>query len=125
MDRLCHSLISTDETERQFRLHGPNRLRSFSTRRQARPVVGLGVHLPVEHPATQLEELGPLPLAASAFQGGLADVPAGGQLLLIEVRDFHLGFLPNELTGVHEGAVAPASQVFPSACHSADGSFNS
>ena len=39
-----------------------------------------------------------------------SDAPAGGQLLLIEVSNFHLGLLPNALAGVHEGAVAPASQ---------------
>jgi hypothetical protein len=27
------------------------------------------------------------------------------------VNDFHLGLLPNELAGVHEGAVPPASQA--------------
>ena len=51
------------------------------------------------------------PLAAPALQGGLADAPAGGQLFLVQVNDFHLGLLPNELAGVHEGAVPPASQV--------------
>lgn len=51
------------------------------------------------------------PDAAPAFQGGLADAPAFGQLLLVEVNDFHLGLLPNELAGVHEGAVPPESQV--------------
>jgi excisionase family DNA binding protein len=78
--------------------------------RQARLLVGLDVDLPVEHPAAELQELGPDPLAAPAFQGGLADAPASGQLFLIEVSDFHLGLLPNELAGVHEGAVPHASQ---------------
>ena len=79
--------------------------------RQARLLVGLDVDLSVEHPAAELQELGPDPLAASALQGGLADAPAGGQLFLIEVSDFHLGLLPNELAGVHEGAVRPGRQV--------------
>lgn len=35
----------------------------------------------------------------------------GGQLLLIEVNDFHFGFLANELAGVHEGAVPRTSQA--------------
>ena len=51
------------------------------------------------------------PRAAPAFQGGLADTPARGQLFLIEMNDFHLGLLPNELAGVHEGAVPVASQA--------------
>ena len=55
--------------------------------------------------------MGPIPFTAPAFQGGLADAPAGGQLFLIEVDDVHLGPLPNELAGVHKGAVRPASQV--------------
>ena len=32
-------------------------------------------------------------------------MPARGQLFLVEVSDFHFGLLPNELAGVHEGAV--------------------
>ena len=36
---------------------------------------------------------------------------ARGQLFLIEVNDFHFGLLPNELAGVHEGAVPLASQA--------------
>jgi len=48
---------------------------------------------------------------ATSFQGGLADAPAGGQLFLIEVYDVHPRLLPNELAGVHEGAVRPESQV--------------
>jgi hypothetical protein len=78
--------------------------------RQAQLLVGIDVDLPVEHPATELQELGPEPLAAPALQGGLADASSGGQLFLIEVNDFHLGLRPNELAGVHEGAVRPASQ---------------
>lgn len=59
---------------------------------------------------TELQEPWPEPLAPPALQGSLADVPAGGQLLLIEVSDVHFGLLPNGLAGVHEGAVRPASQ---------------
>ena len=40
----------------------------------------------------------------------LADAPAGGELAWIEVHDFHLGPPPNDLAGVHEGAVPPSSQ---------------
>jgi hypothetical protein len=32
------------------------------------------------------------------------------KLLLVEVSDFHLGLLPNELAGVNEGVVPSASQ---------------
>src|SRR5690606_10728644 len=80
-------------------------------RRQARRLVGLDVDLAVQHPAAELQELGPYPRAAPAFEAGLADVPAGSQLLLVEVNDVHLGLLPHELAGVHEGAVRPAGQV--------------
>lgn len=38
-------------------------------------------------------------------------MPARGQLFLIEVNDFHFGLLPNELAGVHEGAVPRVSQA--------------
>ena len=38
-------------------------------------------------------------------------MPARGQLFLIEVNDFHLDLLPNELAGVHEGAVPHVSQA--------------
>ena len=49
--------------------------------------------------------------ATPALQGGLADIPAGSQLFLVEVNDFHFGLLPNELAGVHEGAVPRVSQA--------------
>jgi hypothetical protein len=49
--------------------------------------------------------------ARCGLQSAYADAPAGGQLLLIEVSDFHLGLLPNELAGVHEGAVPLVSQA--------------
>lgn len=35
----------------------------------------------------------------------------GGRVSPIEVHDFHFGRLPNELAGVHEGAVRPGSQL--------------
>lgn len=54
---------------------------------------------------------GPIPTLRQQLQGGLADAPAGGQLFLIEVYDVHLGLRPNELAGVHEGAVRPTSQA--------------
>ena len=38
-------------------------------------------------------------------------MPARGQLFLVEVNDFHLGLLPNELAGVHERAVPRVSQA--------------
>jgi hypothetical protein len=38
-------------------------------------------------------------------------MPARGQLFLIEVKGFHFGLLPNELAGVHEGAVPHVSQA--------------
>lgn len=38
-------------------------------------------------------------------------MPARGQVFLVEVNDVHLGLRPNELAGVHEGAVPPVSQA--------------
>lgn len=69
------------------------------------------VDLALEDAAAQLQELRPDPLTAPARKSSLADTPAGGQLLLVEMNDFHLGLLPNELAGVHEGAVPPDRQV--------------
>src|SRR5690606_17541353 len=63
------------------------------------------------HPTTEFQEFRPNSHATPAFEGGFADTPAGGQLFLIEVNDVHLGLLPHELAGVHEGAVRSASQV--------------
>jgi len=57
-------------------------------------LLGLDVHLPVEHPAAELQEPGAESLAAPALQGGLADSPAGGLLFLVQVDDFHLRLLP-------------------------------
>jgi len=55
--------------------------------RELRPLVGIDVHLLVEHPAAELQELGAPSLASPAIQAGLADAPAGGQLFLIVVSD--------------------------------------
>lgn len=44
-----------------------------------------------------LQKLGADPRAAPALKGGLTDTPAGSELFLIEVSDFHLGLRPNEL----------------------------
>ena len=82
----------------------------FGRGRQARFLVGLDVDLTVDHPAAELQELGADPDAAPVLQGGFADTPAGSELFLVEVSDVHLGLLPNELAGVHEGAVLPTSQ---------------
>lgn len=86
------------------------RLDRLGRGRQARLLVGLNVGLPVEHAPAELQKLGADPCAAPAFQGGLTDTPANSQLFLIEMSDFHLGLLPHELAGVHEGAVRPTSQ---------------
>ena len=58
----------------------------------------------------QLHEFRPDAFAAPAFEAGRAEMPARGQLFLVEMNDFHFGLLPNELAGVHEGAVPPSSQ---------------
>ena len=41
----------------------------------------------------------------------MADAPKFRELLLVEVGEVHLGFLPYELAGVHEGAVPRVSQA--------------
>jgi hypothetical protein len=50
-------------------------------------------------------------LTAPSLKTSLAYAPTNSQLFLIEVNDFHLGLLPNELVGVHERAVPRASQA--------------
>jgi hypothetical protein len=57
-------------------------------------------------------------VSAPALKAGLAEMPARGQLFLVEVNDFHLGLLPNELAGVHEGAVPSASQAIDAPIYS-------
>src|SRR5690606_33937682 len=69
------------------------------------------VDLAVNHPTTEFQEFRPNSHATQAFEGGFADTPAGGQLVASEMNDVHLGLLPHELAGVHEGAVRSASQV--------------
>ena len=71
------------------------------------PELAVPGHIPLSPGHSSLR---PEPLAAPALQSGLADAPARGQLLLIEVNDVHLGLLPNGLAGVHEGSVRPNSQ---------------
>ena len=105
-----HLSISTDELE-HFSADTDLGHHGLGRGRQARLLVGLNVGLPVEHAPAELQKLGADPRAAPALKGGLADTPARGQLFLIEMNDFHLGLLPNELAGVHEGAVPVASQA--------------
>ena len=50
--------------------------------------------------------------AAPAFKGCFTDMPALGEVSLVEVNNFH-GRAPNGLVGVHEGAVQSASQAIP------------
>ena len=64
--------IFTDDTEHPSAGTGLRRDR-LGRGRQARFLVGLDVDLAVDHPAAELQELGPEPLAAPALQGGLAD----------------------------------------------------
>lgn len=55
--------------------------------RQARLLVGLDVHLAVQHSATDIQKLGAYPFAAPALEARLADVPANSQLLLVKVNN--------------------------------------
>ena len=47
-----------------------------------------------------------------SLQHGLADAPAGGQLLLVEMNDFDLGLLPNELAGVMKELFRPRAKRY-------------
>ena len=105
-------LATSDKTQRAL-LRAHPRATTLGRGCQARRLVGFDVNLAVEHTAAELQELGTDSLAAPALQGGLADAPARGQLFLVEVSDFHLGLLPNELAGVHDGAVRRRSQRPP------------
>lgn len=78
---------------------------------QARFLVGSDVDLPAQFAPLQLHEFRPYAFAAPAFKAGLAEMPARGQLFLVEVNDFHLGLLPNGLARVHERTVWPTSQA--------------
>lgn len=82
----------------------------FGRSRQTRLIVGFDVDLALEDATAELQKLGTDALAAPAFKCCLADGPVGGELAFIEVHDFHLGLLPNELAGVHEGVVPPPIQ---------------
>lgn len=79
-------------------------------RDQAKLLVGVDVSFAVDDLPLSLRYLGPIP-SSPPLEGCLADAPKFRELLLVEVGDVHLGLLPNELAGVHEGAVPPASQA--------------
>lgn len=91
------------------RLHGVYHSR-LGGGREAGELEGLYVDFAIPNQAADFEKLGTYALAAPAFQGGHADVPAGGDFVLLEVNGFHLGFLASELAGLNEGAVSHASQ---------------
>ncbi len=55
----------------------------------------------------------------------MADTPEGSELLLVEVRGVHLGFLPYELADLHEGGSAVRSQDgFSVSPHSSEGAMS-
>lgn len=55
----------------------------------------------------------------------MADAPEGSELFLVEVRDVHLGFLPHEFAGLHEGGSAVRSQDgFSVSPHSSEGAMS-
>ena len=78
-------------------------------RDQAKLLIGVDVSFAVDDLPLSLRYLGPIP-SSPPLEGCLADAPKFRELLLVEVGDVHLGLLPNELAGVHEGAVPPVSQ---------------
>lgn len=78
--------------------------------RQTGLFIGLDVDKPGKNSAAQFQELGSNPFAAPSFQGRLTDAPAGGELSLIEVHDFHLGLLPNKLAGVMKALFLPTGK---------------
>ncbi|SFU83688.1 Integrase core domain-containing protein [Paenacidovorax caeni] len=59
----------------------------------------------------EFEILGTDSFMPPPLEGGLTDAPKFRELLLVEVGEVHLGFLPYELAGVHEGAVPRVSQA--------------
>lgn len=55
----------------------------------------------------------------------MADAPEGSELLLVEVRGVHLGFLPHEFAGLHEGGSEVRSQDgFSVSPHSSEGAMS-
>lgn len=78
---------------------------------QARFFESFDVDQPVEYAATEFQKLGANPFAAPPLECGLTDVPADGQLFLVEMNNIHFGIHPNELVGVHERSVPSTSQA--------------
>ena len=79
-------------------------------RYEAKLFIRVDVSFPVDDPSAEFEILGADSFMPPPLEGGLTDAPKFRELLLVEVGEVHLGFLPYELAGVHEGASAPRSQ---------------
>jgi len=84
-------------------------------RYEAKLFIRVDVSFPVDDSSAEFEIPGADSFMSPPLEGCLADAPKFRELLLVEVGDVHLGFLPHELAGVHEGASAPRSQVMKGA----------
>jgi len=78
---------------------------------QAKLFVRVDISFAVDDPSVEFQILGADSFMPPPFQGGLADAPKFRELLLVEVGEVHLGFLPHELAGLYEGAVFVLSQA--------------
>src|ERR1017187_6192022 len=74
-------------------------------RSQTRRLEFLNVNEPVEYSPTYFQEYGANPFSTPPLQGCFTDVPSGGELLLIEMRDFHVGFLFKELISLYKSMI--------------------
>ena len=81
--------------------------------------VGLHVRKRLANLATPPQKLRPLALGSPALQGGFADLPAPGQLVLGDASSHPCGVLPQVLSGLYERAVWRQSQakVLPKVVH--------
>ena len=73
---------------------------------QAKLFIRVDISFAVDDPSVEFQILGADSFMPPPFQGGLADAPKFRELLLVEVGDVHLGFLPHELAGLYEGGSA-------------------
>jgi hypothetical protein len=110
MPNRLYLLASTDKTQHAALRAHPGAA-ALGRGRQARRLAGLDVDLAVEDATAELQERRPASPAAPAQTPSLADNSAAGRLSPVEMNDFHPGFVPNELAGIHEGAVPPGSQA--------------
>ncbi len=66
-------------------------------RDQAKLLIGVDVSFAVDDPSAEFEIPGADPFMPPPLEGCLADAPKFRELLLVEVGEVHLGFLPHVL----------------------------